>query len=239
METFDIEHARYRALHAIACGLTRLKWLRDAERLTLAMLRHALALKYGYNPAQPRAPKGEEGAGEWTDDGGSSGRIRLAGKIPTSGLPKISQNRPPTSTERTATKKEIARDIAEFGLGALGLHKFGGWAGEFQAEIMSYNDAPRTLKELQQRALAPEPGYDVHHIVEQNQEERFSAGAIFSPDNEVLVPRLKHQEISAWYKTKNPEFGGESPREYLNGRSWSVQRAVGLEAMRKFGVLSP
>jgi hypothetical protein len=58
-------------LHGIACGLTRLKWLRDAERLTLAMQRHAIALKYGYNPAQPRVPKGEDGAGEWTAVGGT------------------------------------------------------------------------------------------------------------------------------------------------------------------------
>jgi hypothetical protein len=67
-------------LHGIACGLVRLKWLRDAERLTLAMIRHGRALKYGYNPSQPRVPKGEDGAGEWTlsgaqvaGDGGATG----------------------------------------------------------------------------------------------------------------------------------------------------------------------
>jgi hypothetical protein len=63
MDSLDIDIARARALHGIACGLTRLKWLRDAERLTLAMHRHALALKYGYNPAQPRVTKGEDGGG--------------------------------------------------------------------------------------------------------------------------------------------------------------------------------
>jgi hypothetical protein len=35
------------------------------------MHRHALALKYGYNPNQPRVPKGEEGAGQWTALGGT------------------------------------------------------------------------------------------------------------------------------------------------------------------------
>lgn len=35
MDELDIEIARVRALHAIATGLTRLKWLRDAERFTL------------------------------------------------------------------------------------------------------------------------------------------------------------------------------------------------------------
>jgi hypothetical protein len=66
MDTIDIELARYRALHGIACGLMRLKWLRDAERLTLAMHRHALALKYGYNPAQPR-----DEIGRWVEVGGT------------------------------------------------------------------------------------------------------------------------------------------------------------------------
>jgi hypothetical protein len=242
MDTLDLDIARVRALHGIVCAFTRLKWLRDATRFELAMHRHAIALKYGYNPSQPRVPKGEEGAGEWTDANGnlvSSDRTRLAGKIPTSGLPKKPQNRPMISAERTAAKKEIARDIAEFGLGALGFNKFGKWAGEFRAEIISYNDAPRALQELQQRALAPVPGYVVHHIVERNQEDYFAKEVINGPDNLALVPRMKHQEINSWYQTKNPDFGGESPREYLNGRSWAVQRSVGLEALRRVGVLKP
>jgi hypothetical protein len=64
METLDLEITRVRALHVIAIELTRLKWLRDAERLTLAMLRHDRALKYGYNPSQPR-----DELGKWTDAG--------------------------------------------------------------------------------------------------------------------------------------------------------------------------
>jgi hypothetical protein len=55
----------------------------------------------------------------------------------------------------------------------------------------------------------------------------------------VLIPRLKHQEINAWYQAKNPYYGGDSPRDYLNGRNWDVQRSVGLDALRKAGVLRP
>lgn len=71
MDELDLEITRVRSLHAIACAFARLKWLRDAERFELAMHRHALALKYGYNPNQPRVPKGEEGAGQWTALGGT------------------------------------------------------------------------------------------------------------------------------------------------------------------------
>jgi hypothetical protein len=38
---------------------------------------------------------------------------------------------------------------------------------------------------------------------------------------------------------ENPTYDGLSPREYLNGRNWNVQRAVGLDALRKVGVLKP
>ncbi len=75
----------------------------------------------------------------------------------------------------------------------------------------------KLLHELQQAASTPRPGYDVHHIVERNQEYKFSKEAIYSRENEVLVPRLKHQEINSWYQKKNPAYGGESPRDYLNG----------------------
>lgn len=239
MDSIDIELARYRALHAIAVGLTRLKWLRDAERLTLAMIRHDRALKYGYNPAQPRVPKGDDGAGEWSGDRNTSGRIRLAGDIPTGDSPEIPKERPPTSAERTAAKKEVARAIAEYGLAFAGFAKLNTWLLTYRAEIESYNDPPRSFDELQQRASTPEPGYDKHHIVERNQEGHFTYEAINSPENLVLVPRLKHQEINSWYQTINDEYGGVSPREYLHGRSWAVQRAVGLEALKRVGVLKP
>jgi hypothetical protein len=50
---------------------------------------------------------------------------------------------------------------------------------------------------------------------------------------------MKHWEINAWYQTKNAEFGGETPRQYVSGRNWDVQRAVGLQALRIHGVLAP
>lgn len=238
MDALDLDITRVRALHAIACGVTRLTWLRDAERFELAMRRHALALKYGYNPSQPRVPKGEDGAGEWSGDGSSSGRVRLAGDIPTGDSPEVPRERPPTSAERTAALKLAARMLGGT-LTVVEIAKRAAWLRTYSAEIESYRDPPRSLNELKQRATTPEPGYDKHHIVERNQEGHFTKETINGPENLVLVPRLKHQEINSWYQTKNPDFGGVSPRDYLNGRNWDVQRAVGLDALKKFGVLKP
>ena len=239
MNALDLEYQRLDALCIIRANLLELKWLAAATRFELAMHRHYWALKAGFNPDQPRIPKPNPGGGRWTDAGMSSGRIRLAGDIPTGDSPEIPEERPKTSRERTAVKKEVARQIAEFGMSALGLAKISQWLVTYRAEIETYNDPPKSFEELRRDTSTTAPGYDIHHIVERNQEDRFTREAINSPDNLVRVPRLKHQEINSWYQTKNDEFGGMSPREYLSGRSWEVHRSVGLDALRKYGVLKP
>ena len=105
--------------------------------------------------------------------------------------------------------------------------------------VTSYQDAPKTLSELQQNAGKRRPGYEDHHIVEQGagRHEGFSRSQIDGADNVVSVPTYKHHEITGWYNTKSPNFGGLTPREYLRGKSWDEQVRVGHFAMRKFGVL--
>ena len=64
------------ALRAVEAGLLRLKWLAAATRVEIAMRRHDRALKYGFNPNEPRVPRGNPDGGQWTDGGGgSSGKI--------------------------------------------------------------------------------------------------------------------------------------------------------------------
>jgi hypothetical protein len=94
---------------------------------------------------------------------------------------------------------------------------------------------------LHRAASTRAPGYDIHHIVEQTAAEQdgFPREVIDDPDNLVRVSRLKHQEINAWYQTKNKNYDGLSPRDYLSGRSWEVRRSVGIEALRIHGVLKP
>jgi len=53
-----------RSLAEIRTDILRLKWHVAAARFELAMRLHALALKAGFNPEQPRIPAGEEGAGQ-------------------------------------------------------------------------------------------------------------------------------------------------------------------------------
>jgi hypothetical protein len=164
-------------------------------------------------------------------------RIRLAGDIPTGDSPpEIPKERPPTSADRTMLLKAVARAIA----GGIALDSFTvqlPWLFTQQAIIGTYNDPPKSLDELQSAVVTWRAGTDVHHIVERV--SGFTKEVIDSPDNLVRIPRLKHQEINGWYQTPNANFGWQSPREYLIGRSWSVRYEVGLEALRRFGVLKP
>jgi hypothetical protein len=111
---------------------------------------------------------------------------------------------------------------------------------QYKANIEAYQDAPKTLGELQSAVASPKAGYDTHHIVERNAEnDGFEKSQINDRDNLVLIPRMKHWEITGWYKTRSEEFGGLSPRDYLRDKSWEERRAVGLYALRKFEVLKP
>jgi hypothetical protein len=81
----------------------------------------------------------------------------------------------------------------------------------------------------------------IHHIVEQTpaRADGFSEEQIESSDNKVLVPTLKHRDISGWYSTPYDNFGKLSPRDYLRGKDWDTRRKVGIGALIDFGVLKP
>ena len=115
------------------------------------------------------------------------------------------------------------------------------WLRDSLQWIRAYNDPPKTLGELQQDAQNPQPGYNIHHIVEQTPATRdgFSDSMIDGPENLVRIPTLKHWQITAWYQTSNPKFDGLSPRDYLRGKSWDERRKFGLETLIDFGVLKP
>ncbi len=211
------------------------------------MRRHDRALrracKANFNPDQPRVPRGQPEGGQWVDANGdpvASRRVRLAGEIPTGDPPEIPKERPPTSRARSVALKTVARLLGPMAATAE-IAKLGAWLTTYSAEISSYSDSPKSLEELQRAVSEPASGYEIHHVVEQTQAERdgFTREAIDSPDNLVRIPTLKHQEINGWYQRRNPDFGWETPREYLSGRNWDVKRAVGLDALRIHGVLQP
>ena len=107
--------------------------------------------------------------------------------------------------------------------------------------IEAYWDEPRTLEELQRAVSTPKRGYDIHHIVEQTSAEQdgFPRSVIDGADNLVRISRLKHREITGWYMTKNEDYNGLSPRNYLRGKSWAERTRVGLDVLIRNGVLKP
>jgi len=105
--------------------------------------------------------------------------------------------------------------------------------------IKAYFDPPKLLAELNQAANDPQPGYDIHHIVEQataatDGSERTRMN---EPDNLARIPTLKHWELNGWYAKPNERFGDVSPRAYLKNKALRVRREVGLEGLREIGVL--
>jgi hypothetical protein len=144
----------------------------------------------------------------------------------------------PPSGERSSILKEVAKWLRE---NAGQVIEGVAWLDEFLATIESYLDPPKTLEELQQAVSSPKKGYDVHHIVEQTPaaKDGFTRAVIDGRENLVLIPRMKHWEITAWYGKRNENFGGMSPRDYLRGKGWDERTRVGLDALIEHGVLKP
>jgi hypothetical protein len=115
-------------------------------------------------------------------------------------------------------------------------------ADKYLPYVITYQDPPRTLQELQQAAQLPKiEYYNDHHLVEQTgaEKEGFPRSVIDAPDNLVRVPTLKHWLITGWYQIPNPDYSWLSPREYLRGKSWQERVRVGKDALIEFGVLKP
>ncbi len=203
-----------------------------------------------YSPDQPRMPAGLPEGGQWTSGGGGGGdqsdesetASTEEGRSASDGgekLPEIPKEKPATAKERTRIIKLLARR----NLPAMALElilQAVPWLIPDAPVIKSYGQYPKTLEELQRDVDDPAPGYDIHHIVEQTSAEQdgFSRSQIDAPENLVRIPRVKHQDITAWYNTINAGFGDMSPRDYLRGRSWEERYRVGLDALRDAGILN-
>jgi hypothetical protein len=118
------------------------------------------------------------------------------------------------------------------------------WIAKYLPEILSYLDEPKTLTELQIAVEEPRGGYQIHHIVEAHADsdnplansKRFP-DRINARENLVRIPKWKHVEISSWFSRPNADYGDLSPRDFLRGQDWEEQYKVGLDALRKFGVM--
>nr|DAH95283.1 MAG TPA: hypothetical protein [Caudoviricetes sp.] len=108
--------------------------------------------------------------------------------------------------------------------------------------IKSANDPPRSLEELQDRVnLADRSGYHRHHIAEEKAARTagFSEDLIQGRNNVVLVPILKHIEISRYYSTKVEQTDGAklSPRDQLKDKDFETRWQFGLVILRRYEVL--
>jgi hypothetical protein len=244
-------------------------WLLHASvfEAKLRDLQLAVAVKAGFDPNQARVPAGNPDGRQWTSTGGesgsggqrtsiggggavSSGLVRVAQNEPPGHLTDIPEERPASARIRHAIIKELAKEAAIFVVGGAGEGSVGvflsalnlaSWVHDYGPFIRAYVDAPKTLDELQNAVSTPARGYDIHHIVEQTPAEQdgFPRSLIDSRENLVRVPTLKHWLITGWFATKNEEFGGVPPRQYLRGKDWAERTRVGRKALVDTGVLKP
>ncbi|HKX11033.1 MAG TPA: hypothetical protein VJN67_22740 [Stellaceae bacterium] len=81
-------------------------------------------------------------------------------------------------------------------------------------------------------------GYEVHHVVEQwKTGDEFSEDQIEDPSNKVRIPYYTHKMIQSFYQRKNPDLGGLTPRQFLEGKPFKEQLEYGKSVLRKFGVM--
>jgi hypothetical protein len=153
--------------------------------------------------------------------------------------PLVPKRRPGTPQERNDIAREIAKRLVQnYGRVVEGI----AWLREYEAAINAYLDPPKSLEELQQAAASGrKEGYQIHHIVEQKsaEDDKFPRSIIDAPENLVQIPTYKHWEINGWFGRQNQAFGNMPPRDYLRGKDWDERLKVGLEALRKHGVLKP
>ena len=207
----------------------------------------------------PRHPAGEPDGGEFAPsrDGDGSPIIPVAGpQTPWSRKPKKPLGPPPNVPKKdpiaSAARYLAIRTVAYWLIraGAAGSEVV---APEIVGPVMAaveavtwlapyikrYFDPAKTLEELQAAVDDPQPGTNTHHIVEQKsaRDAGFPQSKIDDPTNLVQIPELKHWELNHWYSQPNKGYGGQTPRQYVQGKDWDTRRKVGLDGLRAVGVL--
>jgi hypothetical protein len=240
--------------------LLRQRWLLSASAVLLRAHRVAcLIAKANFDPNQPRVPSGNPDGGRWTRVAGW--RFTRDDEAPPQPddipflltdldpldeePPHFPQQRPTSSPERTAAMRRAARIMLRDawrmtppGRAVLAAR----WLIQYNPLIEAYNDPPRTLAELQERARNRrfgDFGYDVHHIVERTPaaQDGFPQSMIEAPENKVLISRLKHWELNSWFQTSHRGLGDMTPRQYVQNEPWEERRRIGLMGLKEMGVL--
>ncbi len=205
-------------------------------------------IKANFNPAQLRVPAASLGAGQWADNGGSSG---LRAHLIEAGYA--------LGPEMWRVLRDLYRLFMSSGGDAAALRDYladhGLQLDELPDAIRTLFDPPRPLRELQttkppmgfnteaelRAYLGPAPpGYEWHHLIEQNGQSRPDLTSpdgvrnwIQHTDNMVLAPIVKHYCISGIMNTK---LGNVRFRDFVKAHSPPAQRAVGIMLLNRCGV---
>jgi hypothetical protein len=93
--------------------------------------------------------------------------------------------------------------------------------------------------DLEKRFGSPEPGYEYHHLAEQSANGRaLPPRELNSTTNIIKIPKLLHEEINAEYSMMRDINGvRQSLRQSLNGKNFEELRAVGVDTIRRLGLL--
>jgi hypothetical protein len=118
-----------------------------------------------------------------------------------------------------------------------------------RADAQASKDPPKTLTELQTPPMENLKGYDQHHLVQQNRSnvakspgyvrvDKFGRNAIDAPSNLVWIPHSKHQLITDYYNSTDPnDTLRRRRRQVVAEMSFEAQREEALATLRRFGVL--
>ncbi|MBC7577620.1 MAG: hypothetical protein H7312_09715 [Tardiphaga sp.] len=100
----------------------------------------------------------------------------------------------------------------------------------------------RTMEELLSAVDVPRAGTELHHHrMEQNVSKRrqMTQAEIDAPGNRVRISILKHYQITRWYRERNSEFGGLTPRQYFADKPPEEHARIGRKALIMIEVLKP
>jgi hypothetical protein len=175
-------------------------------------LKPLLNAKANFDPNQPRVPRGYRHGGRWAKPGQNWGPQSEGDEpdgdpehipIDRDGHPKVPQQRPVTLRRRRSVLRAVIRYLLDSRLAPNQLRniirKAEWFAEQYGQAVESFFDEPRSLEELQARALRRRPGYDIHHIVEQTsaRQDGYPEKMIEALENRVSVPRIAHWRINA------------------------------------------
>jgi len=194
------------------------------------------------------APETRRIGGPSLEDAREPPGIGHNGGPPLDDMPDIPEEEPAPKLVN-ALLKSLATWLVKRGVVALipgvgeaaAIVQLGVWLYQYLPYLDAYIQSPQSLQDLQDAANDPQPGYQIHHIVEQTsaRKEGYPNSDIEAPENVVRISTLKHWQISNWYSTPNTEFNGLSPRNYLRGKDWAEKVRIGRKALIDFGVLKP